>query len=84
MCYQVSKLDRIGLEFVADGCTTSSGTTATNISDPAKGTLAEDFLPKQNLLVLCSEKAVYVYSLNHVVQVYDESSPIFLLFCRLL
>lgn len=46
-----------------------SGMTAGSRSDPAKGTSAEDFLPRQALLVLCSEKAVYIYSLNHVAQV---------------
>ncbi|KAK4752842.1 hypothetical protein SAY87_021640 [Trapa incisa] len=56
------------MEVLVDGCTISSGTTVANNSDQANGTLTENTSPRQGLLVLCSEKAVYVYSLHHVVQ----------------
>uniref|UniRef100_A0A5B7B5H0 Lethal giant larvae (Lgl)-like C-terminal domain-containing protein n=2 Tax=Davidia involucrata TaxID=16924 RepID=A0A5B7B5H0_DAVIN len=36
--------------------------------DLSKGHSIDDVMPKQLLLLLCSEKAVYVYSLSHVVQ----------------
>ncbi|PKI46525.1 hypothetical protein CRG98_033082 [Punica granatum] len=45
------------MEVFMDGCTISSGRTAMNCSNPEQG-----------LVLLCSEKAVYLYSLNQVVQ----------------
>ncbi|XP_058090596.1 uncharacterized protein LOC131237006 isoform X2 [Magnolia sinica] len=33
-----------------------------------KGTTVKDAIPKQSLVLLCSEKAVYLYSLVHVIQ----------------
>jgi hypothetical protein len=39
-----------------------------NNQDPGKRKSDEDG-PKQSSLLICSEKAVYVYSLNHVAQV---------------
>ncbi|ONH97306.1 hypothetical protein PRUPE_7G183000 [Prunus persica] len=36
--------------------------------DLSKGSPAEDGVPKQSLLLLCSEKAAYVYSFTHVMQ----------------
>lgn len=44
---------------------------SSNISsgqDFSKGNALEDSIPKQ-LVLICSEKAVYVYSLTHVIQV---------------
>lgn len=39
--------------------------------------MVEDSIFKQGLLLLCSEKAVYVYSLSHVVQVIIPSAFIY-------
>ncbi|KAL6274225.1 hypothetical protein ACE6H2_024917 [Prunus campanulata] len=36
--------------------------------DLSKGSPVEDGVPKQSLLLLCSEKAAYVYSFTHVMQ----------------
>ncbi|XP_008241938.1 PREDICTED: uncharacterized protein LOC103340321 [Prunus mume] len=36
--------------------------------DLSKGSPVEDGMPKQSLLLLCSEKAAYVYSFTHVMQ----------------
>ncbi|XP_043714001.1 uncharacterized protein LOC122662432 isoform X2 [Telopea speciosissima] len=36
--------------------------------DSSKGNCVEDTIPKKSLLLLCSEKAVYLYSLEHAVQ----------------
>lgn len=36
--------------------------------DSSKGSNVEDAMPKQSLLLLCSEKAAYIYSFIHVMQ----------------
>ncbi|KAF8405551.1 hypothetical protein HHK36_010458 [Tetracentron sinense] len=54
---------------ILDGQVTSI--KGSNISDglnSSKGNSSEDVIPKQPLLLLCSEKAVYLYSLMHVVR----------------
>ncbi|PRQ47203.1 putative transcription factor WD40-like family [Rosa chinensis] len=38
------------------------------ILDSSKGSSVEDAMQKQSLLLLCSEKAAYIYSLTHVMQ----------------
>ncbi|OAY57661.1 uncharacterized protein LOC110609749 isoform X2 [Manihot esculenta] len=45
----------------------AGGSNVPNDSDLSKGNPVEDSL-KQSSLLICSEKAVYVYSLNHIVQ----------------
>lgn len=42
--------------------------------DSSKGSNVEDAIPKQSLLLLCSEKAAYIYSFTHVMQVIGISS----------
>ncbi|XP_062102768.1 uncharacterized protein LOC133812938 isoform X2 [Humulus lupulus] len=36
--------------------------------DTSKGNATEDAMPKQPLLLLCSEKALYLYSFTHIIQ----------------
>ncbi|XP_057994797.1 uncharacterized protein LOC110660741 isoform X3 [Hevea brasiliensis] len=45
----------------------AGGSNVSNGSDLSEGNPVEDS-PKQSSLLICSEKAVYVYSLNHAVQ----------------
>ncbi|XP_044461920.1 uncharacterized protein LOC123193167 isoform X3 [Mangifera indica] len=44
------------------------GANISNSIDISKGSPAENVIPKQLFLLLCSEKAAYVYSLTHAVQ----------------
>lgn len=54
---------------VLDGQDTlARGTNASNGTELGKANPTENGMPKQLLALLCSEKAAYVYSLNHVVQ----------------
>lgn len=50
--------------------------------DSSKGTNVEDAMPKQSLLLLCSEKAAYIYSFTHVMQVISTSSYVGTTNCR--
>lgn len=65
---------RIGLKelpihyFTDKQAVLAGGSNVPNDSDLSKGNPVEDSL-KQSSLLICSEKAVYVYSLNHLVQV---------------
>lgn len=45
------------------------GSNPLNGFESSKGNHTEDSTPKQLLLLLCSEKAAYVYSFTHVMQV---------------
>ncbi|KAJ8763993.1 hypothetical protein K2173_004864 [Erythroxylum novogranatense] len=49
---------------IFEGQDSSGGSHTLNVLDPNKS----DDVPKQSFVLICSEKAVYVYSLNHVVQ----------------
>ncbi|CAK9156297.1 unnamed protein product [Ilex paraguariensis] len=54
---------------ILDGQDTSgSGSNVSDSLDLIKGNCVDAAIPKQSLLLLCSEKAAYVYSLPHVVQ----------------
>ncbi|KAJ4714050.1 Transducin/WD40 repeat protein [Melia azedarach] len=44
------------------------GANISNISDVSKESPAENLIPKQWFVLLCSEKAAYVYSSSHAVQ----------------
>ncbi|PRQ40303.1 hypothetical protein RchiOBHm_Chr4g0434581 [Rosa chinensis] len=44
------------------------------ILDSSKGSSVEDAMQKQSLLLLCSEKAAYIYSFTHVMLVISTSS----------
>ncbi|PON82737.1 Guanine nucleotide-binding protein, beta subunit [Trema orientale] len=54
---------------ILDGQDTSGrGSNTLNGFESSKGNAAEDAMPKQSLLLLCSEKALYLYSFTHVIQ----------------
>ncbi|KAF3440877.1 hypothetical protein FNV43_RR19163 [Rhamnella rubrinervis] len=54
---------------VLDGQDMSNrGANPLNSIDSSKGNHTEDSMPKQLLLLLCSEKAAYIYSFMHVMQ----------------
>ncbi|KAE8010739.1 hypothetical protein FH972_007078 [Carpinus fangiana] len=55
------------MEILDGNDTLSRGSNTSNGQDLIKGTALEDGAPKQ-IALLCSEKAVYVYSLTHLVQ----------------
>lgn len=46
----------------------NKGSDTSERTEMSTGSSAESQSPKQQLVVLCSEKAVYVYSLSHIVQ----------------
>lgn len=66
----VSNTVIIFLLLTADGQDTSArGNSASNGIESGKANPTENGMSKQLLALQCSEKAAYVYSLNHVVQV---------------